>query len=50
MTIDDKKLEIIESIDAGPSSYIVIARKYGTRIAQSTVAKTKKDASKFEAF
>ena len=45
LTIDEK----LEIIDAG-SSYTVIAGKYGTCIAQSTVANIKKDASKFKAF
>ena len=40
-----EKLEIIKSINAG-SSYIVIAEKHGTCIAQLTVANIKKDASK----
>ena len=45
----DKKLDIIESIDAG-SSYMVKAEKYSTCIARLTGANITKDASKVEAF
>ena len=45
----NKKLEIIESIDA-VSLYTIRAEKYGTYIAQLTVANIKKDALRFEVY
>ena len=45
----DKKPEIVKSINAGASytcTCTVIAEKYSTSIAQSMVAKIKKDVSK----
>ena len=44
-----EKLEIIKSIDAG-SSYTFKAEKWGTCIAQLTVANIEKDASKVKVF
>ena len=50
LTIDEK-LEIIKSTNAGAScTCAVIAEKYGTCIARSTVGNIKKDALKVEAF